>query len=75
MIPNEKAILALIKKTQKKVEEDSKKRKPTQKQIVEELDNSNEIFDEMKKKPYTAWQKRSDQLYLYKLALTIVINN
>lgn len=53
MILNDKAVLALIKKTQKKVEQEAKKRKKTQKEIVEELDTSSEIFDEMKKRPYT----------------------
>lgn len=54
MIPTDKEINALIKKIQKKVGTNAKKRNDTPKEEVEVVDVSNEIFDEMKKLPYTA---------------------
>lgn len=54
MIPTDKEIANLIKKIQKKVGTTVKKRQDTPKEEVEALDTSSEIFDEMKKLPYTS---------------------
>lgn len=54
MIPSDKEIQALIKKIQKKVDTNAKKRKDTPNEEVELLDPSSEIFNEMKKLPYSA---------------------
>ncbi len=54
MIPSDKEIAAMIKKIQKKVGSNAKKRQDTPKNDVEVEDVSSEIFDEMKKLPFTA---------------------
>jgi predicted transcriptional regulator len=54
MIPTDKEIANLIKKIQRQVGTTAKTRKDTPKEEVEALDTSSEIFDEMKKLPYTS---------------------
>jgi hypothetical protein len=54
MMPSDKEIQALIKKIQKKVSTNAKTRNDTPKDEVELPDPSNEIFNEMKKLPFTA---------------------
>ncbi len=54
MILNDKKIAALIKKTQKKCETNVVKRANTPKEEVEVEDTSTDIFNEMKKLPYTS---------------------
>jgi hypothetical protein len=54
MIPSDKEITALIKKIQKKVGTNAKKREDTPKEEVELPPVSDEIFNEMKKLPFSA---------------------
>lgn len=54
MIPTDKEIDQLIKKIQKTVGTNAKKRQDTPKEEVEVLDTSSEIFNEMKKLPYSS---------------------
>ena len=54
MILNDKKIAALIRKTQKKCETNVVKRKNTPKDEVEVEDTSSEIFEEMKRLPFTS---------------------
>lgn len=54
MIPNDKEIASLIKKIQKQVGSNAKKRNDTPKEEVELPPESDEIFNEMKKLPFSA---------------------
>lgn len=57
MIPTDKEVAALIKKIQKTVHNESKKKKVnTNEVMVESLEdrNTNDMFNEMKKRPYTS---------------------
>lgn len=53
MIPTDKEMEALVKKIRKQVGTNAKKRQDTAKEEVEVPDASNEIFNEMKKLPYS----------------------
>lgn len=53
MIPNDKQIEALVKKIRKQVGTNAKKRQDTPKEEVEALDTSSDIFNEMKKLPFS----------------------
>lgn len=54
MLPKDKNMAALIKKIQKKCDATVVKRKNTPKDEVEVEDTSNDIFNEMKKLPFTS---------------------
>jgi hypothetical protein len=54
MIPSDKEIASLIKKIQKKVGTNAKKRENTPREEVELPPPSDEIFNEMKKLPFDA---------------------
>lgn len=52
MIPSDKQIASLIKKVQKKVENNPKKKAAKEREVLDP-EPSLEIFNEMKKKPHT----------------------
>lgn len=54
MLPKDKHMNALIKKIQKKCDTHVVKRKDTPKDEIEVEDTSSEIFNEMKRLPYTS---------------------
>ena len=53
MIPSDKQMEALVKKIRKQVGTSAKKRQDTPKEDVEVPDTSNDIFNEMKKLPFS----------------------